>query len=255
VRSAVAAPGWLSLDSSDNDPALFWAGFVRALQAGRAPMGNSTLRALLAGSAPTIQSLTGLINEITGADTDFLLVIDDYHVIESPEVHTALAFFLDHMPPRMHVALGSPADPLLPIARMRARGEVLELRAGDLRFTPDEASDFLRSMTGLGLQQSDVAALEQRTEGWVAGLKLAALHMQGLDDVRGFIDAFSGDHRSDANVTATITCLPRCCRRRPFARSRIVSVICTDVPVPGMRRTARMPMQPPRPELSFDAEP
>jgi LuxR family transcriptional regulator, maltose regulon positive regulatory protein len=195
VRSAVAAPGWLSLDSSDNDPALFWAGFVRALQAGRAPMGNSTLRALLAGSAPTIQSLTGLINEITGADTDFLLVIDDYHVIESPEVHTALAFFLDHMPPRMHVALGSPADPLLPIARMRARGEVLELRAGDLRFTPDEASDFLRSMTGLGLQQSDVAALEQRTEGWVAGLKLAALHMQGLDDVRGFIDAFSGDHR------------------------------------------------------------
>jgi LuxR family transcriptional regulator, maltose regulon positive regulatory protein len=105
-------------------------------------------RPLPAGSAPTLQSLTGLLNELAAADSDLVLVIDDYHVIESPDVHSALAFFLDHLPPHVRVAIGSRTDPLLPIARMRLRGEVLELRAADLRFTPDEAAALFRGMVG-----------------------------------------------------------------------------------------------------------
>ncbi|HSJ10570.1 MAG TPA: hypothetical protein VK928_11680, partial [Longimicrobiales bacterium] len=195
-RPLAANPvGWVSLDAGDNDPASFWSCFIRALQRVRPGLGQAALAALGAGSPPTVAVLTSLINEIAALDDDVVVILDDYHVIEVPAVHSALAFFLDHLPPRMHLILATRVDPLLPVARLRARGELVELRAADLRFSPDEATLFLNRVMTLDLSAADVVTLGQRTEGWVAGLKLAALSMQGHEDVRGFIDAFSGDSR------------------------------------------------------------
>ena len=124
-----------------------------------------------------------------------MLVLDDYHVIDARDIHEGLAFLLDHLPPQLHLVIASRADPPLPLARLRARGELTELRAADLRFTPDEAAAFLNEVMGLDSAAADVAALEARTEGWIAGLQLAALSMQGRDDVAGFIAGFAGDDR------------------------------------------------------------
>ena len=124
-----------------------------------------------------------------------MLVLDDYHLIDSREIHDAMAFLLDHLPPRLHLVIASRADPPLPLARLRARGELVEVRAADLRFTPDEAAAYLNEAMGLELTAADVAALEGRTEGWIAALQLAALSMQGRDDVAGFIAGFAGDDR------------------------------------------------------------
>jgi LuxR family maltose regulon positive regulatory protein len=136
-----------------------------------------------------------LINEIIPIEDDFALVLDDFHVIDNQPVHSAIAFLLDHLPPRMHLVIASRSDPPLPLARFRGRGESTELRASDLRFTTDEAADFLNDVMGLDLSPGDVAALETRTEGWIAGLQLAALSMQGRADASGFIRAFAGDDR------------------------------------------------------------
>ncbi|CAN5761659.1 hypothetical protein BH23GEM3_BH23GEM3_00630 [soil metagenome] len=215
-RSSTDPPaGWLSLDAGDNDPALFWAGFIRALQKVEPQVGQAARAALEAGSAPTVALMTGLLNEIVASDCDFLLVLDDYHVIEAPAVHTSLSFFLDHLPPRMHVVIATRADPLLPLPRMRARGEVVELRPTDLRFTAEETAAFLNHVMTLELTTADVTALEQRTEGWIAGLKLAALSLQAHDDVRGVIDAFSGDNRyiADYLVAEVLSGLPDDTRR------------------------------------------
>ena len=124
-----------------------------------------------------------------------MLVLDDYHVIDARDVHDGMAFLLEHLPPQLHLVIASRADPPLPLARLRARGELVEIRAADLRFTPDEAAAYLNEVMGLDLTARDVAALEGRTEGWIAALQLAALSMQGRDDVAGFIAAFAGDDR------------------------------------------------------------
>ncbi len=126
---------------------------------------------------------------------DIVLVLDDYHVIDARDVQDAMAFLLDHLPPRLHVVIAGRADPALPLARLRARGELVEIRAAELRFTPDEAAAYLNGMMGLQLTARHVAALEGRTEGWIAALQLAALSMQGRDDVAGFIAGFAGDDR------------------------------------------------------------
>ncbi|MEC4687867.1 MAG: LuxR C-terminal-related transcriptional regulator, partial [Nitrospirota bacterium] len=187
---------WFSLDQSDNDPALFWSYFITALQKIQSEVGERALSLLHSPQPPPIESvLTTLINEITAVSHDFVLVLDDYHVIDAQPVHSAVAFLLDHLPPQMHLVIASRSDPPLPLARLRARGESTELRASDLRFTPDEAAAFLNDVMGLDLSAADVAALETRTEGWIAGLQLAALSMQGRDDVPGFIATFSGDDR------------------------------------------------------------
>jgi LuxR family maltose regulon positive regulatory protein len=133
---------------------------------------------------------------------EIVLVLDDYHVITTPAIHTALTFLLDHLPPQLHLAITSRTDPLLPLARWRARGDVLELRAADLRFTTEEGAAFLRQIMGLDLPAEAVAALETRTEGWIAGLQLAALSLQGLEDVSSFISAFTGSHRHIADYLA-----------------------------------------------------
>ncbi|WP_025414762.1 LuxR C-terminal-related transcriptional regulator [Gemmatirosa kalamazoonensis] len=188
--------GWVSLDATENDPALFWAYVVRALQQVDPTVGRHALVELQSPRPPAIETiLTSLINDVDAVDDDCMLVLDDYHVVDAAPIHAAVAFLLDHLPPRMHVVVASRAEPPLPLARLRARGELTELRAADLRFTPDEVSAYLNEVMALGLTTTDTTTLERRTEGWIAGLKLAALSMQGREDVRAFVDGFSGDHR------------------------------------------------------------
>ena len=144
---------------------------------------------------PPIESiLTTLLNEITTIPDNFILVLDDYHVIDAKPVDDALTFLLEHLPPQMHLVIATREDPHLPLARLRARGQLTELRAADLRFTPAEAAEFLNQVMGLNLSAEDIAALETRTEGWIAGLQLAALSMQGHQDTASFIKSFTGSH-------------------------------------------------------------
>ncbi len=193
---------WLSLDAGDNDPARFLAYFVAALQMLTPHFGAGVLRLLQSPQPPPIEViLTTLLNEITTIPDNFVLVLDDYHVIEAKAVDQALAFLLEHQPPQMHLVIATREDPNLPLARLRARGQLCEVRAADLRFTPAEAADFLNQVMGLSLLPQEITALETRTEGWVAGLQLAALalqgtlSMQGQQDTSSFIQSFTGSHR------------------------------------------------------------
>ena len=191
-----APVAWLSLDPDDSDPTRFWSYVVRALQTVDATLGSSALAVLQSSShAPIDVALTTLLNEIASRSDDLCLVLDDYHVIESAPVHDSLALFLERMPRQMHLLIASRADPALPLPRLRARGELVEVRAADLRFSPDEAASFLNEAMGLAVSAHDIAALERRTEGWIAGLQLAALSMRGRDDVGAFVSAFTGDSR------------------------------------------------------------
>lgn len=187
---------WLSLDDDDNDPIRFWVYVVAALQKLRANLGEGALALLQSPQPPPITSiLSTLINEISSFPENFSIVLDDYHLIKTQLIHEALTFLLDHLPPQMRMILTTRADPPLPLARLRARNQLTELRADDLRFTSDEAAVFLNEVMGLKLSADNIAALESRTEGWIAGLQLAALSMQGRDDPTGFIQDFSGSHR------------------------------------------------------------
>jgi LuxR family maltose regulon positive regulatory protein len=187
---------WVSLDRGDSDPARFWAYFIAALQTVRADVGKAILAAFQSPQPPPIEAvLTALINEITAVSDDFALVLDDYHLIEAQPIHSALAFLLDHLPPQMHLVIAGRADPPLPLARLRGRGQLTELREDDLRFTLDEAAAFLNQVMGLNLSDQDVAALEARTEGWIVGLQLAALSMRGRHDVGQLVESFTGSHR------------------------------------------------------------
>ncbi len=186
---------WLSLDEGDNDPTRFLAYLVAALQTIAANIGKGVLAALQAPQPPSTESiLTTLLNEIATIPDNFVLVLDDYHVLDSKPVDLALAFLLEHLPPQMHLVIATREDPQFPLARLRARGQLTELRAADLRFTPAEAAEFLNQMMGLNLSAEDIAALEARTEGWIAGLQLAALSMQGRSDAASFIKSFTGSH-------------------------------------------------------------
>ncbi len=187
---------WLSLDEGDNDPSRFLLYLAAALHGVEPSCGADAMAALHSPQPPSAESiLTDLINEIDGIAGDILLVLDDYHAVDSPKVDDELAFLLEHLPARMRLVIATREDPNLPLARLRARGELTELRAADLRFSPDEAADFLGRVMGLELTTEDIAALESRTEGWIAGLQLAALSMQGQKDIAGFIHSFTGSHR------------------------------------------------------------
>jgi LuxR family transcriptional regulator, maltose regulon positive regulatory protein len=187
---------WLSLDRGDNDPASFWTYVIAALRTAAPGVGESALALLQAPRPPPIETvLTALLNDLGATAGDIVLVLDDYHVIDALDVQNGMAFLLDHLPPQLHVVIAGRADPALPLARLRARGELAEIRAAELRFTPGEAAAYLNEMMGLPLTAQDVAALEGRTEGWIAALQLAALSMQGRDDVAGFIAGFAGDDR------------------------------------------------------------
>src|SRR5437868_1502657 len=187
---------WLSLDDRDNDPARFLLHLVAALQTVAPEIGEGAVSALQSSRPPPSDVvLTVLLNEIASLPNRFVLVLDDYHVIDTEPVDVALTFVIEHLPPPMHLVIAARQDPQLPLARLRARAQMTELRAADLRFTASEAAEFLNQVMGLALSADDVAALEDRTEGWIAGLQLAALSMQGHQDAPGFIQAFAGDHR------------------------------------------------------------
>jgi len=186
---------WLSLDEGDNDPVCFLSYLVAALQTIAANIGAGVLRTFQSPQPPPIESiLTILLNEITALPDNFVLVLDDYHVLDSKPVDEALTFLLEHLPPHMHLVVATREDPHLPLARLRARGQLTELRAADLRFTPAEATDFLNQVMGLNLSAEDITALETRTEGWIAGLQLATISMQGHQDTASFIKSFTGSH-------------------------------------------------------------
>ncbi|HSJ88119.1 MAG TPA: hypothetical protein VK909_12975, partial [Anaerolineales bacterium] len=195
---------WLSLDERDNDPARFLIYLISALQRVSPNLGAGTLDALQSSQPPPIESiLTALLNEITAIPSDpstglgysCILVLDDYHLVDAKSVDDALTFLVEHLPPQLHLVIISREDPALPLSRLRGRRQLTELRAADLRFIPSEAAEFLNQVMGLHLSAEDLAALEDRTEGWIAGLQLAALSMQGHQDVHEFIQAFAGDHR------------------------------------------------------------
>ena len=196
VASCERPVAWLSLDEGDNDPTRFLTYLVAALQTIAVNIGAGALAVLQSPQPPPIESiLTALLNEITTIPDHFVLVLDDYHVIDSILVDNVLTFLLEHLPPQMHLVITTREDPHLPLARLRARGQLTELRAADLRFTPAEAAEFLNRVMGLNLSEEDIATLETRTEGWIAGLQLAALSMQGRSDAASFIQAFTGSHR------------------------------------------------------------
>jgi LuxR family maltose regulon positive regulatory protein len=187
---------WLSLDEDDNDPARFWAYVVAALQTIHPQLGQSVLPMLQGPQPPPVRSiLTPLLNEVAALPESVVLVLDDYHLVTEGAIHDGVAFFLDHLPQQMHLGLATRADPPLPIARLRARGQLTELRADDLRFTAEEAVAFLNGVMGLGLQPEDVAALEARAEGWISGLHLAALSLHGREDAHAFVQTFTGGHQ------------------------------------------------------------
>ena len=186
---------WLSLDQRDNDPALFWTYLVAALKTAAPGEGAGALSLLHPPRPPGEAGLVTLLNDLDAISDDVVLVLDDYHVIDVREVQDGMAFLLEHLPRQIHLVIGSRTDPALPLARLRGRGELVEIRAADLRFTPGEAAAYLNGVMGLALAAADVAALEGRTEGWIAALQLAALSMQGREDTAAFIAGFAGDDR------------------------------------------------------------
>lgn len=196
IREGDISAAWVSLDDTDNDLARFLAYVVAALQMVEPGVGAAVLTMLQSPQMPPVEPiLTTLINEIAETTGHFALVLDDYHLITAQPIHRALAFLLDHLPPQMHLVIATRADPPFPLARLRGRGELTELRLSDLRFTLDEAAVFLNRAMGLALSPDDIASLATRTEGWIAGLQMAAVSMQGQDDVTGFIQAFTGSNR------------------------------------------------------------
>lgn len=188
------ATPWVSLDSGDNDPAVFWTYVVAAIRRSAPQVGDGALAALQS-SQPMTSVVAALLNDLHDIAERVVLVLDDYHVIDSTEVHESIAYLIDHAPPSVHLVLASRADPPFPLARLRARGQLIEIRAADLRFTHDEAASYLNETMGLHLAAGDVDSLGARTEGWIAALQLAALSLQGRDDVERFIENFTGDDR------------------------------------------------------------
>ncbi len=171
VAGCQRSVAWLSLDEGDNDLIRFLTYLVVALQTVAPMIAESVLGVLQLPQPPLTDSiLTTLLNEIASIPDNFLLVLDDYHMVNDPSVDKALSFLLEHMPPRMHLVITTREDPNLPLARLRAQGQLTELRVADLRFTPSEAAEFLNHGMGLNLTGENIAALETRTEGWIAGL-------------------------------------------------------------------------------------
>ncbi len=192
------AVAWLSLDSGDDDLAQFLRYLVAACQT-LVPSAGTAVLVLLQGSPgmlpPLAALLTPLINDLARVPTQSIVVLDDYHVITDPRIHDAITFLVDHLPPEVHLIITSRVDPPLPLARWRAHGLLTEVRAADLRFTVEEAAAFLTEVMRLPLAIADVAALEQRTEGWIAGLQFAALALRDRTDLARFVQAFTGSHR------------------------------------------------------------
>ena len=188
------AIAWLSLDKTDNEPSLFWKHVVAAIAAVTDDIGNAALAVLQSGGSIEA-ALAILLNELCALSKGVDLVLDDYHTTDHPDIQAGVAFLLEHLPPNVHLIISTRADPALPLPRLRARGELIEVRSVDLRFTACETATYLNDVMGLGLSASDLTSLMGRTEGWIAALQLAALSMQGRDDVPGFIAGFAGNDK------------------------------------------------------------
>src|SRR5215218_4988266 len=194
---------WVSLEEGDNDPTRFWGYVVEALRTVEPDVGKAALAALGRPSADLYRAvLPGLLNDLHAGGSPLFLVLDDYHLITNPTCHQTLTFFLDHLPADVHLALSGRTDPPLPLARMRARGEMAEIRVADLQFTDEEAMALLNASMGLQLTAEDVERLAERTEGWAAGLYLAGLSLRDRQDSTAFIAAFHGDNRHVADYLA-----------------------------------------------------
>ena len=192
------AVAWYALDSNDDAPIPFGSYLVTSLAQAIGRTAGLAHVAQLLRSSPEIdlqRVMPAIINAVAASDRGCVLVLDDYHLIGSPAIHNAVAFLLEHLPENMHVAIGSRSDPPLPLARLRVSGQLLEIRAADLRFTKDETAQFLNAIMKLDLSPGLVVALEERTEGWVAGLQLAALSLSGRSDKEDFVASFTGGNR------------------------------------------------------------
>lgn len=194
VTASSGLVAWLSLDAADNDAGRFWSYVVAALEAVLPGAGRAG-QELAAPGVHTGQVVTTLLNELAAAQAETWLVLDDYHLVGGNEIRDSLELLVEHLPPHAHVLVSGRADPDLPLSRWRARGELVEVRATDLRFTSAEVAEYLRAATGIVLDPADVATLGERTEGWIAALQLAALSLRGRDDASGFIERFAGDDR------------------------------------------------------------
>lgn len=195
LASAGRPVAWVSLDERDRQPATYWSYVLLALDRAAPGSAAASLTLLRSGQAPVEAVLAGVVNELSVQDGEVTLVLDDHHLADGPDVAAGMAFLVDHLPPQLHLVVSTRADPALPLSRLRARGELVEVRAADLRFDADEATAYLNDLNALGLPPAEIAVLEARTEGWVAALQLAALSLRDRADASGFIDRFAGDDR------------------------------------------------------------
>lgn len=196
TKQASTPVAWLSLDSGDNDPVRFLAYFIAAIEHIYSGVGSSAQKMLRASQQLPVQTvLVALISAIEALSEPFVLVLDDYQFISTQQIHAGVAYLLDHLPSNLHLIVSSRSDPPLQLSRLRGRDQLYELRSNELRFTPDEASQFLNRVMKLGLSSEDIRTLEARTEGWIVGLQMAALSLQGREDAPQFIRTFSGSHR------------------------------------------------------------
>ena len=232
--AAERTTAWLSLDERDDDPEQFWTYVLAALATVTPDVSANTAPLLQSGGAPLDTVVGTLINDLETASHDIVLVLDDYHVVTAPEIHDSVAFLLEHLPPQLSLVIVTRADPPLPLASLRADGDLLEVRAADLRFTADEAVEYLNGAMELTLTTADVDVLEARTEGWIAALQLAALSMQGRDDPASFISEFAGDDRFILDYLADEVLDRQTARIRDFLLdtsflSRLTGSLCAAV--------------------------
>ena len=225
---------WLSLDPRDSDPSVFWAYVVAALQKVAPEVGADALATLQSSPSSLETVVATLLNDFMAHDSEVVLVLDDYHVVESLDVHESMRFLVEHLPDQLHLVVTSRADPPWPLASLRARGELVEVRAADLRFTGEEAAAYLTEAMGLDLAPADIDALEDRTEGWIAALQLAALSLQDRDDPAAFIAGFAGDDRFvvDYLVDEVLDRQPEEIRAfllETSILSRLTAPLCADV--------------------------
>lgn len=195
LATTSARTAWLSLDGRDDDAAQFWRYLLAAVDTAKAGLAANASALLAAGAASTEAVLATLVNDLHRDGDELALVLDDLHEIDDPAIHEGIAFLIENLPANARIVIASRTDPPLPLARMRARGELVELRAADLRFTPDEIAGYLNDVMGLDVDPDDLARLGDRTEGWIAALQLAALSLQGRPDPSAFIAGFAGDDR------------------------------------------------------------
>src|SRR5689334_13745884 len=228
-----AEPGafaWVSLDPGDDDRVRFWSYVIGALRTVAPQVGEAALAALPNAAGDLADAvLPSLLNELAAAGRRLVLVLDDYHCVRNESIHASVAFLLRHLPPNVQLAIATRADPPLPLASLRAAGEILEIRAAQLRFSDAEAGALLNGSLALGLEPADVALLRERTEGWPAGLRLAALSLRDQDDPKAFVASFAGDDRQIAEYLHEFVAAQPRQLREFLLRTSVLERLCASV--------------------------